>query len=142
MTENEACIAMQTQSMRVASVNAAPPPEHLMRLVLEHAVTSAFAISSDEFWGLTRGQAQAAFARQVGMYLAHVVFRLSLTDVGQLFARDRTTVAHACMIVEDRRDDRCFDRSLELLESAVRLLRPPAHLALTTAPPVLGARPA
>ncbi len=69
------------------------------------------------------------------MYLAHVVFSLSLTEVGHLFARDRTTVAHACMIVEDRRDDRCFDRSLELLESAVRLLRPPTHVAVNAAAP-------
>jgi chromosomal replication initiation ATPase DnaA len=104
-----------------------------MRNVLEHAVTRAFAIEREDFWGVTRGQPQVAFARQVGMYLAHVAFGLSLTEVGHLFARDRTTVAHACSIVEDRRDDRCFDRALELLESAVCLLRP-AHVAVTTSP--------
>jgi hypothetical protein len=41
---------------------------------------------------------------------------LSLTDVGQIFARDRTTVAHACAVIEDRRDDPVFDRALELME--------------------------
>lgn len=142
MTENRACTPIEAQFSRVFDLQPAPPSDHLVRLVLEHAITSAFAISSDEFWGLTRGQAQAAFARQVGMYLAHVVFSLSLTEVGHLFARDRTTVAHACMIVEDRRDDRCFDRSLELLESAVRLLRPPAHVGMGAAMPQLGPLPA
>ena len=62
------------------------------------------------------------------MYLAHVVCELSLTEVGQLFARDRTTVAHACSLIEDRRDDKAFDRALDLLEGVLRLLaQPPAR---------------
>jgi hypothetical protein len=60
-----------------------------------------------------------AFARQVSMYLAHVGCGLSLTDVGILFARDRSTVAHACCVVEDRRDDPEFDSRLDHLERAI-----------------------
>ncbi len=101
-------------------------PDQLIRYVLQHTVTRAFCITEPEFWGVTRGNPQAALARQVGMYLAHVAFELSLTEVGDLFARDRTTVAHACALVEDRRDDRAFDHTLELIESAVRHLKPPA----------------
>jgi chromosomal replication initiation ATPase DnaA len=56
------------------------------------------------------------------MYLAHVVGGLSLTEVGTLFARDRTTVAHACGVVEDRRDDPELDGRLEHLECAVASL--------------------
>ena len=56
------------------------------------------------------------------MYLAHVVCGLSLTEVGALFARDRTTVAHACEVVEDRRDDPELDVRLEHLERAVASL--------------------
>jgi len=56
------------------------------------------------------------------MYLSHVVLGLTLTEVGQVFARDRTTVAYACSRVEDLRDDLAFDRSLELLESVLRAL--------------------
>ena len=51
-------------------------------------------------------------------------FDLTLTEVGQVFARDRTTVAHACTRVEDLRDDPAFDRALELLESVMRMLVP------------------
>lgn len=97
-----------------------------MRHILEQAVTHAFCIDPVAFWSETRGQPRVALARQVGMYLAHIMFELSLTEVGKLFARDRTTVAHACCIVEDRRDDRMFDRTLDLMESSVRLLRPQA----------------
>jgi hypothetical protein len=53
------------------------------------------------------------------MYLAHVAGGLPLTEVGRLFARDRTTVAHACAMVEDRRDDPAFDRCLGFLELAL-----------------------
>ena len=43
---------------------------------------------------------------------------------GAMFARDRTTVAHACCRIEDLRDDPSFDRSLDLLEGVLRFLAP------------------
>jgi chromosomal replication initiation ATPase DnaA len=97
--------------------------------MLEQAVLRVFMVASAELWSVTRGRPGAAFARQVAMYLAHVTCGLSLTAVGQVFSRDRTTVAHACSRVEDLRDDPAFDRSLELLESIMRALLP------TDAPP-------
>ena len=65
--------------------------------------------------------ATAGFARQVAMYLAHVVCGL-LTEVGTLFKRDGTTVTHACGVVEDRRNDPEFDLRLDHLERAVSSL--------------------
>ena len=56
----------------------------------------------------------------------HVACGLTLTQVGHVFARDRTTVAHACGRVEDLRDDPSFDRSLELLEGFVHTLSSPS----------------
>jgi len=47
---------------------------------------------------------------------------VSLTEVGHLFERDRTTVAHACGLVEDRCDDPDFDYRLDHLERAVSSL--------------------
>ncbi len=61
-------------------------------------------------------------ARHVSMYLAHVSCRMTLSDVGRLYARDRTTVAYACAVIEDRRDDPKFDSALELLEWAVPMM--------------------
>ena len=37
------------------------------------------------------------------MYVAHVVLSLNMTDIGRGFGRDRTTVLHACHLVEDSR---------------------------------------
>ncbi|WP_366408371.1 helix-turn-helix domain-containing protein [Nitrobacter sp. 62-13] len=65
----------------------------------------------------TRGAPRAAYARQVAMYLAHVGFALSFETIGRAFDRDRTTVSHACRVVEDSRDDEKLDRRLALLET-------------------------
>jgi len=88
--------------------------------MLEQAVSRVFMVASAELWSGTRGRPHVAFARQVAMYLAHVAWGLTLTEVGHVFARDRTTVAHACGLIEDSRDDPTLDRSLELLEGVLR----------------------
>lgn len=66
-----------------------------------------------------RGRKPIALARQTAMYLAHVAFGLSLTRVGICFGRDRTTVRHACALIEDRRDDPGLEFGLTALEAAL-----------------------
>ena len=80
------------------------------------------------FWRRARGAPHAdALARQTAMYLAHVACTMKLTQVGEMFDRDRTTVAHACTVIENRRDDVNFDRAMALLEEVVcGLLHPDA----------------
>lgn len=89
------------------------------REVVEQMVALQFGVGIDEMRAPTRRSAPVALARQVAMYLLHVACGLTLTEVGDLCGRDRTTVAHACSIVEDRRDDTGFDDSLENLESGI-----------------------
>ena len=69
-----------------------------------------------------RGPRRIAFARQLAMYLTHVGFGVTLTEVGLCFERDRTTVRHACALVEDRRDQPAFDLSVSALEIGLALL--------------------
>lgn len=57
--------------------------------------------------------------RQIAMYVSHVVLQISLTDIGQVFGRDRTTVSHACNVVEDRRDDVAFDDFVAAVERVI-----------------------
>ncbi len=87
-----------------------------LRDMIEHSVVRAFDVPECELRASTRWPQKVARARQVAMYLAHVSCGLSLTEVGHVFARDRTTVAHACSVIEDRRDDKTFDCILEMLE--------------------------
>lgn len=93
-----------------------------LRQAIDPVVAAVFAVDVRDLRAATRRSPRAAFARQVAMYLAHVGCGLSLTEVGTLFSRDRTTVAHACSVVEDRRDAPELDGKLEHLERAVTSL--------------------
>ncbi len=92
------------------------------RLAIDLAISNVFGIKGKALWRGTRGVRDIAEARQVAMYLAHVCCRMSLTEVGAMFGRDRTTVAHACLKVEYRRDDPNFDRALDVLGWALPTL--------------------
>ena len=84
--------------------------------LVEVVAAAAAAVPCQRLRQRQRGRRPAAEARQVAMYLAHVVFGLSYTRVGICFGRDRTTVRHACALVEDRRDDPARDMALSALE--------------------------
>jgi len=105
----------------------------LPREAIEVAVVQVFGVGREDLHRLSRGRAEVALARQVAMYLAHVACGLTMSDTGRLFGRDRTTVAHACGVIEDRRDDPLFDRALDLLEWSVPALatRPSARRYLS-----------
>jgi chromosomal replication initiation ATPase DnaA len=87
----------------------------------------------DEIVGEGRGPASVAFARQVAMYLCHVSFEFSLSRVASSFGRDRSTVAHACHLIEDRRDNPDFDAWIGALEAMLRGAPPPGGGACTEA---------
>jgi hypothetical protein len=87
--------------------------------LLEGLVGSAFGIGGAALLAPRRGVAEIAVARQVAMYLAHTRLGVSLTLAGAFFGRDRTTAAHACRRVEERREDPRFDAILGCLERAV-----------------------
>jgi hypothetical protein len=90
---------------------------------VESAVTATFGMPPACLRATTRGTYLVAFARQSAMYLAHVAFGLSYTAVGRGFGRDRTTAAHACRLIEQRRDDPTVDALLGALEAACHSLR-------------------
>jgi len=87
---------------------------------LMRAVAVAFGVPEPALNARSRGPADAAFARQCAMYLAHVALGLTYSDAGRLFGRDRTTAAHACRLVETRRDDPGLDQLLQSLEESFR----------------------
>ena len=80
-------------------------------------ITAAlFNVSSKEIRKPGRSSLGVSRVRQVAMYVAHVVLRLNMTDIGRAFGRDRTTVLYACHLVEDLRDDTDFDRIITMTE--------------------------
>jgi hypothetical protein len=87
------------------------------------ATAAAFAVPVGELQATTRRSSYVAFARQSAMYLSHVAFGVTLSEVGRAFGRDRTTAAHACRLIEDRRDDPAVNAVLGSLENACCALR-------------------
>jgi|GEM_PF-1661683 len=85
-------------------------------------VVRVFGTQNSGLWERHRGDASIALARQISMYLAHVVCGLNFTQIGAAFRRDRTTVSHACCVIEDRRDNQNFDRTLDTLEHGILCL--------------------
>lgn len=71
-----------------------------------------------------RGAECVSRARQTAMYLMHTSMSAPYRDVGRLFGRDRTTVAHACRAIEDSRDDPQTDAALMRLEGIIETVLP------------------
>jgi chromosomal replication initiation ATPase DnaA len=73
-----------------------------------------------------RGPAGLTRLRRLSIYLAHVELGLPAAAVARAFQRSRRSVAHACRLVEDQRDNRAFDVQITALAAAARaeLVRP------------------
>ncbi|MBD8893533.1 chromosomal replication initiator DnaA [Labrenzia suaedae] len=86
----------------------------------------AYCIMPEELYRNTRGKMHVCEARQLVMYIAHVVLELSRSEVARRYNRDRSTVAHACRTIEERREDPEFDRLVKSIEGLVTLEDDPA----------------
>ncbi|BCH53686.1 hypothetical protein RvVAR031_12960 [Agrobacterium vitis] len=56
------------------------------------------------------------------MYLCHVVLSLPQQEIARAFGYDRSTVSHACHVIEDRRENAALDQFLGVLERVVAVL--------------------
>lgn len=79
-------------------------------------VAALFGVEGRELRQSGRSPSGVSRVRQIGMYVAHVVLSLSMAEVGRGFGRDRTTVQHACHLIEDMRDDEEFDSVVAMTE--------------------------
>jgi chromosomal replication initiation ATPase DnaA len=103
-----------------ASIAPVPYPV-LEKVGLAQAlVAHVYGVTIDEMMAPTRARARACHARQVAMYLLHVVYSLTMAEVGKAFGRDASTAMHACHRIEDLRDDRDVDRTVSWLEVLLR----------------------
>ncbi len=94
-----------------------------MTRFVEGLVESAFGVAPSALHAPGRGAAEVAFARQVAIYLSHVRLGLSYSAAGRVFGRDRTTAAHACRVIEERREESALDSLIDCLERAIDVRR-------------------
>lgn len=88
----------------------------------EHCAQSVFQLPEHSMRKRDRS-ATVSRARQIAMYLLHTLYGLSFTVIGAHFSRSRKTVAHACAVIENLRDDPAMDYVLRTLESVLGRLR-------------------
>lgn len=116
-------------SVRPSAVQPVPSPRstavaHMICERVAAVVAQDFAVERATLFARTRSSPRDALARQTAMYLAHTVFAISFGQIGRIYGRDRTTVAHACRRIEDAREGVGFDDRLRRLE--LRCRRPHA----------------
>ena len=100
---------------------AAEPDAATLRVGLSQVVAAqAFGIALADLRAPGRGDRGAALARQVAMYLSHVVFAMPAAVVARAFGRERSTASHAVRRIEALRDDPALDRTLCRLEGMLR----------------------
>lgn len=92
------------------------PPVRSVCRVVRQLVAELLSLSHERILRRRHSRRAAAHIRQIAMYVCHVALQISLADIGAAFGRDRTTVGHACNVVEDRRDDRAFDDFVATVE--------------------------
>jgi len=115
-------ICSETANRKRAKGGSEPPPSvSLLCLLAARLAASAIGVPASEISLSRRSSRRVSTARQLGIYLAHTVAGLPLVKVAECFGRDRTTAAHACRLIEDRRDDRRFDAELNELEDLLRM---------------------
>jgi chromosomal replication initiation ATPase DnaA len=88
--------------------------------VAQVMVAHVFGVDVQDLCARERSTARAALARQIAMYLSHVVLNMSFSQIGTAFGRDRSTACHALRHVENMRDDPELDRTLLQLEILLR----------------------
>lgn len=114
-------IAVQTDAVRCTRFTDTLRCRVTWRLVAE---LFAAACERDLPEGAARRRPRCHM-RQIAMYLSHVVLSLPYQSIATAFGRDRTTVMHACAVVEDRRDDAGYDRFVEQCERCIKAVFAP-----------------
>ena len=84
-------------------------------------LSAFFNVSGRELRSHSRCERPVARVRQIGMYVAHVTLALTMSEVGRAFGRDRSTVNHACHLIEDMREEVEFDGIVQSIENIVKV---------------------
>ena len=108
---------MEMDKLILKDPHIALPDRAAMAQVL---VAHVYDVRLEEMRASTRMRPRAALARQVAMYLSHVVLKMTLKETAAAFGRDRSTASYAFHHVEELRDDPKIDRTLGWLERVLR----------------------
>lgn len=109
----------QEHSFSAESARFMLPQTKLLNSFVNQMVAAAFEIKAERLLQSERGDARTSRARQISMYLINTSLSQSFVEVAEFYQRDRTTVSHACSVVEELRDIAEFDARLSELEKTI-----------------------
>jgi len=87
--------------------------------LLAQSVARVRGVTLRQMLASSRGNAPAARARQLAMYLSHVLLGRPQDAVGVLFGRHASTVSYACRVMEDLRDEPAIELEIASVERAL-----------------------
>lgn len=93
--------------------------KQLLAQFVNQMVAATVDLPPEKLLQCNRGKASAARARQISIYLMHTTLSFSYTEIGKIYSKDRTTISHACHVIEDLRDNESFDLKLNRLERMI-----------------------
>lgn len=98
--------------------------------IVSHMTAEMLALLGDRVTLRRDRRRMVCHIRQIAMYVCHVALQLPFADIGPAFGRDRSTVSHACHVVEDRRDDPAFDEFVSAIERMVTAVFAPSGVGV------------
>ncbi len=93
---------------------------HSIALTTRAIAARIFAVSDRQITAPTRQRRPVVRARGAAIYLAHVALGQRVQILSPSFHRHPSSLRRACALIEDARDTKAFDWSLDLLETALR----------------------
>ncbi|MCH3949881.1 MAG: chromosomal replication initiator protein DnaA [Acidaminococcus sp.] len=113
ITEDLAIQALK--DLNLNPVNHNVTAEDVQRLIV-----TEYHITTEELLGKKRTR-NIAYPRQIAMYLCRELTSLSLPRIGEIFARDHSTVLHACeKITKDQENDPVFAKKIQELTAKLK----------------------
>jgi chromosomal replication initiation ATPase DnaA len=87
----------------------------------QFVAAQVYGVPLEQLRAPTRGRPRVARARQIAIHLARSVFAMSHNQLADEFKRDRSTIHHACHVIDGMREGNAeFDASLRWMESLLR----------------------
>ena len=113
---------MKSAAVRVEEQQTASPMslERERVWLVQATVAHVTGVALKDLCATTRRPPKVAFARQIAMYLSHIVFKISPAEVARIFGRDPSTVTYALGRIEELREEPDLDRMLDWLEAMLR----------------------
>ena len=108
------------QEVVLASAHDRKSSRQLAAQFVNQMIAAAFEISGERLLHNDRGVVRINRPRQISMYLMNTALSLKFTEIAEFYDKDRTTVSHACKVIEELRDDVEFDDRISEFENTIR----------------------